>query len=165
MSDAPRSEAELSTTAFHEAGHAVVGVRYGFALLSASVVPDPVSHGRCQWGDALTGLKGIEVYAAAFQSVESFRSARNLGPDTTTELQSDDERVWLIALELAPGGDLEAAQHTIILPAHERVAGYFESDDFRRGVEAVADALLQRGTLTGHEVAAIVAGKGTESPS
>jgi hypothetical protein len=57
-------------TAFHEAGHVVIGLKCGFKLISATILSGEKYSGVCHWDGDPTGEEGIEVYAAGLAAEE-----------------------------------------------------------------------------------------------
>lgn len=55
-----QAESALEDTAFHEAGHAVLGLLFGIEIVEVSIVPDEQTHslGKCSWDHELR--RGIE---------------------------------------------------------------------------------------------------------
>ena len=140
-------------TAFHEAGHAVVGVALGFRIdrvtIVPEVVPDGTYFGRCllDWGgdwsierandDDLEGLV-IFLYAGAI-------AMRLVDPDAEDDIYDDAD-----ALEISNRVSYFVSSLNMRQKAGQLV---------KRNAEAIAklaDELLRRGTLDGAEVQGII---------
>jgi ATP-dependent Zn protease len=162
----PRKQAKsaLAATAYHEAGHAVVGLRLRFRMKTATIVPrdgvlGEVEHGKetylyddLEFGrdSARSRRRGEEVIILRLSGLTAERRFR---PRAASKHALDDhEHAADLALSLN-GGDVEVTNAHIkdlSLRTDKLVADNWPQ------VEAVAQALLERRTLKGAEIAAIV---------
>lgn len=127
--------------AVHEAGHATVACLLGGVVSFVSVEPEAGSHGRAVHGPmSLTDEAVVTMSGGVAQMLLSASTARM--PHNYSDQQH--------ALGLA-GGD-----HNVCMKWHtEAKRLVLEHQD---AIERVASALLQRGTLSGREVVALVHG-------
>lgn len=145
------------TTAFHEAGHAVIGIRNGFTLLTTTIVPSESYFGFCSWtGKASGGKSAIELYAAGAVAEDAFMASEQLSDDDTWKIHDDPWRMQQIARELVANYDDDAAYKDYVLPALEKVRRELQALPIRNQVHAVAHALLQSETLSGGDVRSII---------
>jgi hypothetical protein len=153
MSDNERAEHERGT-AYHEAAHAVAGLRRSCGLEYTTMDAGTDRGPRCKWNPALEGTVGVEVIVAA--EVVDFRLRDRIGSHVATipDMSSDDYMALNLALGVSDG-DLDRA-HELVMKARDRMADEVATPKFWREIEAVAAELLARRTLTGAEVRAIV---------
>jgi hypothetical protein len=151
MNGSEAHERRRRTTAFHEAGHAVIGIRDGFVLQTASIRPTDSCFGSCEWLTMPSGVKGIEVLAAGSLAVQHFNLSQQL--DDAEEFSQDDKFVmYSLAMGLASDDERETLDTEVIKPAVERVKCTLLEPTAGAAILAVAAALLEREVLTGREV-------------
>lgn len=68
------------TTAIHEAGHAVIGLRNEFALNSATIESTENYHGCCERTVGPSGIPAIELFTAGCQGGAMLQSSRRTRP-------------------------------------------------------------------------------------
>jgi hypothetical protein len=146
-------------TAFHEAGHAVIGLRYKIKLVGATIVSGEKHSGVCFWDGDPTGVEGIEVYAAGLAAEEYSGVSELLDGGAPWKMTDCDQNKMMGLAKILLGSDDEdAAQEDHIRPARNRVWQALQSPALQREIQAVAQALLEHERLTGIQVATIVAG-------
>jgi Peptidase family M41 len=141
---------ELRATAFHEAGHAVVGAVLGFDVLGVTVIADGKFAGSC-WSYAANERASandriIVLFAGA--------CAERLIDPTAADCPNDESEV------------LALSRRQPVLPRSARVADAYLSSlrhkaaqlvrNNSRAIGELAGELLRRGTLDGAEVHAII---------
>jgi len=132
-------------------------------LLEATIVRGTISpgqeyFGRCCWEGERTGLQQIELLLAGPQGEECSGASEPLEGASLWIRNDEQQEVENIAKQILGANDVIAAYEKIILPAEERVRQAFLTPALQRELNAVAQALLEHETLTGIQVATIVAG-------
>ncbi len=165
MTDEARTADDRRCAAYHEAGHAVIRVDLRLAFHKVTIVPDDESEGHVEPGRAFRTPPEYRQGARFRDAVERNVKAGLAGVAATQELlgqgtyveQGDwDSRRVLDFLELlVPLGDSEIvdAYMRLLDLRTRRLVTHWSN---RVAIEAVAAALLERNTLTGREVRAIV---------
>jgi hypothetical protein len=159
------SQERRRATAFHEAGHAVYGLRLKpkpLRLLEATIAhgtvePGKMYRGRCCWDGERTDEQQIELLLAGPVG-EEYSGTSELASDAGLWETDDETRVMLnIAKHILNVNDDLAAWDQVIFPAKARVLQAFLSPVLQRELMAVAQALLDRTTLTDEEVDVVIA--------
>lgn len=152
------------TTAYHEAGHAVMAIGVGARVLSLSVAPD-WDDGPQRYGDATVAwpqrrwpekelIEKQILVALAGPAVETLYEGEPLHPGFVPEWAQDWRQAWELAANLAPEPALRThylEQVTIQLKA------FFDEDGHWAAVAAVADELLAHERIEEEELTEIVA--------
>ena len=152
----------LGSTAYHEAGHAVIGRVLGLSCGDATAEPDHDSAGHAithdqwvTWRDWEERGKWRDLSSVVLARVISFMA----GVESENELLGRNEggdgddrfQVRLMASELdIPNGNWECYEMRIRAQTRRLVRRH------RLRIERVAQALLERGTLEADEIDAII---------
>jgi len=157
-----RQPARLST-AFHEAGHAVIARSLGLKIHSATIVPVTGIHGRVEHANPLRGIHlDYDGSDRAHRRAETAIIVCLAGPAAQRRHkpqswrsyhgQSDHSRAADLALSLN-GSDEATNAHLkyLAVVARDMVAAQWPL------IEQVAGALIERQTLTGAELAGVLA--------
>jgi hypothetical protein len=142
----------LNTTAIHEAGHAVVGLRYGLRVDWVSLVPVDGARGRCHFDGDRSPDPGPLHCAAMFvagQLAVRMMLGRPERANWLDEADSDIENALAI-LAVLPNPLLGRQ----IAELQERSALWTRWDQVRR----LADALEQRKIISGEKVRELALG-------
>jgi hypothetical protein len=147
----PRKPEELRVTAYHEAGHAVIGYRLGFDLGPVTIVPKGGSVGNCVGEPAWTDGSRDEDYvvslfagAAAGKRIDPIEGDRGCGDDNEKAdelLRSHDD---LNASELRQRAEDLTTKHWAEI---EAVAGLLIEEETLPGddVDFICDAVAESG--------------------
>jgi hypothetical protein len=159
------SRSSESATAFHEAGHAVVGFHEGIRLRSASIIPDADRDGVVRWHSPFRapGLVALEtgVSYQARRRIEKYARAVLAGNLAQRKFRARSIRSW------HPYSDFVVAENFVsrACRSREECVAYLEllsvqANDtlkFRWDqVETVAAALIDRKQLSGSELLALL---------
>jgi 8-oxo-dGTP pyrophosphatase MutT (NUDIX family) len=137
---------EDAATAYHEGGHAVVGIHWNVPVRKVTIVPREGDRGHIEL-DGDGGDPVGDLIATLAGPAASARIAARLGG------RSDRAVAAQLAEGLAPPG----AADDLLNVAGEAAREIVNDPETWRQVEAVAEALLERRTLTGEEVKQIMA--------
>ena len=148
------NDRDREATAFHDAGHAVVADVLGFDVKKVSIVSDGPWAGETCY-DSRDGalnarcVEDIALIKLCGLAAQRFRDPYADGAGSTRDI----DHATTLCLALDDGGERNACHdrfRRLIVRADTTVAALWPA------VERVAEALLDRGSLTGAEIAAIV---------
>lgn len=167
---ARRVRSTLEETAFHEAGHAVVGTLLGLTLNNVDIRRVGERNGVCAWSPLLYGdprQRKVDARGHIVTSFAGMEAQRLVNPDADDAAGSDDRHVaFTLSVDHAvlPRGcrvvgddNHHAYLRKLEREAHKAVKAY------RPMIERVAKVLLQKRRLTGDDVRGMVAPLGPRS--
>jgi hypothetical protein len=140
-------------TAHHEAGHAVLGLGFGWDIDVVSVIPEPGEAGRCRlWRPAFRDPRAHAADEVCVLSAGAAAEAVLLGRDVTAD--GDYRMALAAALRVCP----RSADALRFYRRHaDRARQELSRPLLWRAVAAVARELLERGELGAAETRAAVA--------
>lgn len=151
----------LKATAFHEAGHAVIAWRFRLKVRSATIVPTIGTSGEVASASPLRGIHlDHDGSDRAHQRAETAIIVYLAGPAAQRRHSPHSWRSYHGRIDHSAAADLalrlngsvevtNAHLKYLVIVARDMVAASWAH------IERVADALVERGTLTGDEVAAL----------
>ena len=157
-----RSPSRREMTAYHEAGHAVIGRRIGKRIKVVSIVPDlenkslghviyrplPIDWRKCSTSARQEAFYLIFFYMAGWVA-EQYR-----WPHLYPELEGEDsERVFVCMRAVCP--DLQDDEPTVLFNRLHQRTKEIVVDNWRE-IDALANALLNSNVLTEKEVNEII---------
>jgi ATP-dependent Zn protease len=163
----PEDALKRRCAAYHEAGHVVIVVHYNLPLMLASIVPGDAEH---------------TLHHSPLRLLKEYRSspmrARLAAEKGFHVCLAGAEAVRLIAPDRAGDGvennHHEAAGFLIMLAEHEDERDAYNDllciqlkyliASYRPAIDAIAVALLERGTLSGRDVRQIIRGTRSVRP-
>lgn len=143
---------DRTIVAYHEAGHATMGLLVGFSIASASIVPDAVSRGRVAFHDAVEDPYVHQRHALVCCAglAGDAAHAMRVGADPEIYFQgyggdhSTAREVLKLAHPLGPNAI------NVYLP---RAVNQLQREDNWEIVDAIARSLLAKNHLTASEIA------------
>jgi hypothetical protein len=172
------SDADLRGTAFHEAGHCVTAIVHGLSIRYVTIVPGkrksalgPIMSGRTlirgpklpqtiEQEHAESNSLLMVRYAGAF--CESAAAGKPVDPSTVAADHKAAKDT--LAFRLGCDGDSATVQ-SALRNLYLETAKFLASPKILRAVQRVANALLERHTLTGREVRRIVFQESDDGPN
>lgn len=154
---------ELSTVAYHEAGHAVVAVLLGGEVVSVTLEPDnddlPAREGdvSIRWhhrGVSSKDLLRREITVClAGPAAEMLYEGERPHPATVRQWRADWEIAWQLAAQIVPDVERRMQLLELLLAS---LCQMLDRDDCWQAVAEVADQLEAFETLEGEQVVEIV---------
>lgn len=141
---------DLLTTSTHEAGHAVVATALGVGVRSVTIIGDPGRSGHIDLDGAAPLADHLVVRLGGRAACDAF------GVDSAG-CSIDMHDAQLFAREIALDATAEGVRACEVVEAADRLARRIVFN-FGRAVGEVSIALLQRMTLSGADVLAVMAG-------
>jgi hypothetical protein len=152
-----RAARQLSTTAYHEAGHAVADWKLGFKIRQVTIVPKGGAAG------SVTGLKTLRISYGGGVKGESIgryhdrRTACRRG--STASIQAARRQKYQLASDYTAAANFLLSLHgeekerdCAVKYLRARTRNFINNTINWRIIEDLAKALLERRTLTGEEV-------------
>lgn len=132
-------------TAYHEAGHAAVGLDFGLRILKVSIRRRPKTLGRCEWN----GWSQLPPHAKIITASAGWLAEEiAFGPQRIPSNDPDTKQCREAAALLCRGnGEIE----TIVNQWKRRSRALLDQPRLWIMVEVLANALLERTELSGEE--------------
>lgn len=143
----------LRRTAYHEAGHAVAAsLLDDVSLVAVTVVPGDTGPGHCLWQASAEGSvePQVMVCLAGISACAAF-SGRNEWERSRLDFEVIDELVATLGI-----GANEKERDAYLERLIKRTEELVHSAPWQAAITAVAEALIERQTLQGDEVSAII---------
>jgi hypothetical protein len=137
-------------TAIHEAAHAVVAMRLGLSVAEVSVLPGHGLPAYMTYADRPTAVRRAMVQLAAGAAVRDYLGEEDEGD------HGDLQKAWAAAAAAWPDEDDRLAYLNAL---RRRVRRLLALPQVRRAVKRVAEALIERGRLSGRQVRRLVEGR------
>lgn len=144
------------TAAFHEAGHAVLARLCGFRVKLASIVADAEGLGECQYTSPSSKGNVPVLMGLVMTALAGIEAGDRVGEQTDGNCRNDLESVGkhIGALCQATGIKVEDAAQRMAQSAMDATRAIL--DVVWPAVETVAKELMQRQTLTGEDIDALL---------
>ena len=155
-SDRRNSDEKRREVAYHEAAHAVIGRRLAFPLLTASIIPNEMSNGQCDWRPPLSGVGGAMVCLAGPAAESIWRAEPGGDPINEAILTGlDMDKAGNLIRELT-GPDEQLVNNARRL-LEQVIRTTLTTVVVGKQWQDVADALFARRILSGGEVDELMA--------